>query len=89
MVPTKSSKPAAFLYLALNDTVIEFGQQDAEWFMYQVVVDRPSIDEIAGWLRAHAIGSSDAKKINKYIADANHQMKEGPDIRVRRGRNAA
>ena len=42
MVPTKSSKPATALYLALNDTVIEYGQQEAEWFMYQVVVAPPA-----------------------------------------------
>ena len=59
----RTALAAASLYLALNDTVIEFAQQEAEWFMYQVVVARPSIDEIAGWLRAHAVGSADAKKL--------------------------
>ena len=63
MVPTKSSKPATALYLALNDTLIQYAQQEAEWFMYQVVVARPGIDEIAAWLRAHAVGSADAKKL--------------------------
>jgi death-on-curing protein len=49
----RTALAAASLYLALNKHIVEFGAQEAEWFMYQVVVSRPSVQEIADWLQQH------------------------------------
>jgi death-on-curing protein len=49
----RTALAAAVLYLALNKYIVEFGSQESEWFMYQVVVSRPSVQEIADWLKQH------------------------------------
>jgi death-on-curing protein len=49
----RTALAAAALYLAINKYIVEFGVQEAEWFMYQVVVARPSVQEIADWLQQH------------------------------------
>jgi death-on-curing protein len=52
---------AVALYLALNDYVLKFGQQEAEWFSYQVVVAHLSIEVIANWLRDHTTIKPDSQ----------------------------
>ena len=47
---------AAALYLRRNQQLVRVGRYEAEGFMGYVVIDHPSIEEIAGWLRAHTIG---------------------------------
>lgn len=49
----RTALAAATLYLALNKRVVRYGVNEAEWFMYQVVMAHPRIEEIAAWLRQH------------------------------------
>jgi death-on-curing protein len=49
----RTALAAAALYLALNDCVLSFGQNEADMFMHQLVMHRPPITAIAAWLRAH------------------------------------
>lgn len=47
---------AALVYLRKNDKLVHVAAEDAEVFMWRVVQEHPSIEDIAGWLKAHTVG---------------------------------
>lgn len=47
---------AAVLYLGRNRLPLRFDRKEGEAFMWYVVLEHPTIDQIADWLKAHTIG---------------------------------
>jgi death-on-curing protein len=51
----RTAMAASTLYLEQNDIKIAFTNQEYEDVMLHVVNDKPSIDEIKGWLERHVV----------------------------------
>jgi death-on-curing protein len=51
----RTAMAAAVLYLEQNGIKVTFTNQEYEDIMLQVVKDKPSIDEIKGWLERHVV----------------------------------